>query len=187
MYSNVMPFRKIGFELIPQLRRLIGIIPRIGLVSLAEDALLRSRAFFVAPHSDDQSVEAVIFDDLFQSFGLQQSAALEASEVRSRSGFDRIPIRVDDQFDAELLRHSIAILYHCRYLSERVNVNKRKRHVPEECLLRQPQQYGRVFSDRPQHSELAEFVVSLAENVNALRFELRQSICICQCDHHRQY
>ena len=74
------------------------------------------------------------------------------------------------------MRQRVAVPDHLRQLVAGVDVNERERHVAEERLARQPQQHGRVLADRPQHAEAFEVPERLAEDENALLFELIEVI-----------
>ena len=70
------------------------------------------------------------------------------------------------------MRQPVPVLDHLGKLVVGVDVDERERHVAEERLARQPQQHGRVLADRPQHAEALEVAEGLAEDVNALLFQL---------------
>ena len=81
-------------------------------------------------------------------------------------------VLADDHLQLVLHRQLVAVPDHLRQLVVGVDVDQRERHVAEERLARQPQQDRRVLADRPQHAQALEVPEGLAEDEDALLFEL---------------
>ena len=74
---------------------------------------------------------------------------------------------------SSLATYVVAQLDHLAELPGGVHVHQRKRRLGGiERLHRQVQHHGRVFADRVQHHRVFELGGHLADDVNALRFEL---------------
>lgn len=91
---------------------------------------------------------------------------------RIDAALDAVLVGVDDEIETELLRLLVAKFDHVAKLPRRVDVQQRKRQLLRmERLAREMQQNGRVLADRIHQHGLAELGRSLAENMDALRFE----------------
>ncbi len=84
---------------------------------------------------------------------------------------ERLAVLAHDQVEAPLERQPVAVLDHLRHLVGRVDVHERDRHVAEERLARQVQEHRAVLADGPQHADVAEPAVRLAQDVDALGLE----------------
>ena len=71
-----------------------------------------------------------------------------------------------------LFGHAIAVLDHRGNLVGRIDVDEREGHLAEESLARQPQHDRGVLADGPQHAEVSEVLPGLAQDVDALIFEV---------------
>src|SRR3546814_3582 len=61
-------------------------------------------------------------------------------------------------------------------------MHDRERHMAEEGLAGQPDHDIACFPQRPQHRQLVDAVEGLAQDVNALRFELVEMVhCVSAC------
>src|SRR3546814_395430 len=61
-------------------------------------------------------------------------------------------------------------------------MHDRERHMAEKGLACQPDHDVAVFPERPQHRQLVDAVEGLAQDVNALRFELVEMVhCVSAC------
>ena len=58
----------------------------------------------------------------------------------------------------------------------RVDVDERERHMAVKRLAGQPEQNGRVFPDAPEHTEIAERGIGLAQNVHAFALQFIEMI-----------
>jgi hypothetical protein len=85
-------------------------------------------------------------------------------------------VLADDHLELVFHRQRVAVPDHLRQLVAGVDVDQRERHVAEERLPRQPQQHRAVLADRPEHGELREARVRLAQQVHAAVLELIEVI-----------
>ena len=53
----------------------------------------------------------------------------------------------------------------------RVDVDKGERDMPKEGFAHQPEEHGAVLANRPQHAQVLEVGVCLAQNEDAGRFQ----------------
>ena len=172
------PGRSLRVEQVPELGALALRIPLAVRVADREDALLRARAFLVAPGAADGRVEVAGLQRVEQRLRLQQAAAaLRADLERLRAVGDRFLVGVDDQPRADGLGHLVAELDHLAELVGGVDVQQRERNRPGiEGLLRQAQQDRRVLADRIEHHRPLELGHHLAQDVDAFGFQRAQVV-----------
>ena len=111
---------------------------------------------------------------MFERFTLQQSAAFQPRGIAVGVGLllGQGPfVAAEDHVDLPLPGEAIAILDHLRDLVAGIDVYQRKRDMTEEGLPRQPEQDRAVLADRPEHHQLLEAAIGLAQDENALRFD----------------
>ena len=82
---------KIGFELVPQFRRLILEIPFEVFVAWREIPLFGPGSFFVPPDTDDHRLVILFLDDRLESILFKQTAAFDARNPAIREGLTRAP------------------------------------------------------------------------------------------------
>jgi len=70
-------FLEIGFELVPQFRRLILDVPFHVLVARTEVALLGARGLLVTADTDDNAGKMVLIKDRLEAIFFQSSAAFD--------------------------------------------------------------------------------------------------------------
>ena len=190
---------EVGLELVPQLRRLVRHVPVAVPVARREVPFLAAAAFLIGPGADDHAGERLAAGGLdvlpglvvqhparplarervFQRLALERRAALEprALAVGERlPGRQGLVVAAEDHVQLPLPGQAVAVLDHLRDLVLRVDVHQRQRHVPEEGLAGQPQQHRAVLADRPEHHELLELAIRLAQDVDALGFEFVEMI-----------
>ena len=80
-------------------------------------------------------------------------------------------VGVDDQIQVQLLGHLVPEGNHLRDFKGGVHVDKGERTVAEKRLLCQPKQHGGVLADAPEHTQLAQLLVCLPQNVDTLRLQ----------------
>src|SRR5262249_54248929 len=110
---------------------------------------------------------------------LQRAAAFDARRAsvgKHVAAREHFLVHADDEVEPPFAHQAIAVLDHGRDLECRVDVHERKRHVAEERLAREPEQYRRILADAPQHRRTLEPVESLADDVDALALERGEMI-----------
>src|SRR5512135_18530 len=75
MDADVAARRRIGVELVPELRRLLPEIPGAGRIARAEHALLAADRLLVAANAEDHALEAALLDDALQAQRLARGGA----------------------------------------------------------------------------------------------------------------
>ena len=139
------------------------------------DAFLGTRFFFVAAGTTEGGVELVLVEGLFERLGLHDVGVdLAAVRERSHALLHAFLVDVDDQIPAELLADELfAEGDHLAELPGRVDVHQRKRRLGRiERLLGKPHHDRRVLADRVEHDRVFELGGHLADDVDALGFEL---------------
>src|SRR5258706_6740614 len=129
MDANVRPFGEIGFELVPQLRRLVFDVPLHVLVARAEITLLGAGWFLIAAHSDDDAREVVFVQDLLKAVLFKRAAAFDARGFAvwiSDAALERRFIFADNQFQFPFLYQAVAIFNHRRDFVGGIDVDERK-------------------------------------------------------------
>src|SRR3989338_7052909 len=141
------PRRKVGFELVPELGRLIADVPLVISVPRRKIAFLRTASFFIRPHPNDHSrirffifirlvlsgfmIETVAYPfagkRILERFAFETSAARQAIRVAIRKGkfiFDGFGIFSVNHIQFPFTGKLITILDHFR------NFNKAKKKEP---------------------------------------------------------
>src|ERR1700730_6801857 len=155
---------KVGFELVPQLRRLILEIPLEVFVSRRKIPLLRSRPLLVSPDTNDHGLIVFFLDNGLEGVLLQQTAAFDARNPAVRESLTSVKRRAilpNDEFDPPLFREAISKGDHLRNLITRVDVHTWNRHMTEKSLSQQPKHHTGVFADAPEHRQPLKFTVGL--------------------------
>ena len=162
--------------MVPELGRLVLVVPLELGVARREVALLGPRRVLVAADAGDQGVEAVGGRErLLQGDGLQLVG--DRDRVRrlvADPALARLEVRPDDQLEAVVLLRPDPEVQHLGELVGRVDVDDGEGHVAAERLLGQPEEDVGVLAHRPEHRRLLEAVEGLAHQVDALRFEFVQ-------------
>ena len=148
------------------------------MVAVAErkDALLGARLLFVAARSAECAVELVLGERLLQTVGLHDVGVLLAAEVEGvHPHRDAILVDVLDQLALEIGLDLVAVPIHVLELPGRVDVQQREgQGARRERLLRQAKHDRGVLPDRVHHDRVVELRRGLADDLNALRFELAE-------------
>ena len=107
-----------------------------------------------------------------------QGLALARARVGRQGRVGRLERRavLDDQVQLPLLRVAVAERVHLAELLAGVDVHHRERHMAEERLLGQPDHDVAVLAQGPEHGQPVDAVEGLAQDVDALRFELIEMI-----------
>jgi hypothetical protein len=194
MDTHVATGRTLGVVVLPELGRLLGHVPNVGARARREVPLLRTAAFLVGPRPHDHSgvglgvwvdlvgaggvIEAVAPARAAQRIGerlrLQSAAAREPIHGALGKGSpssQRLLVLPVDEREPPLGHEPIAIGDHLGDLVRRVDVHERERHMTAERLPRQPQHDRAVLADRPEHAELCEVGIRLAQEVHAAMLE----------------
>ena len=90
--------------------------------------------------------------------------------------FQRLAVFAVDHVQPVFHRELVAVFDHFGNLIVRVDVDERERHVTVKRLAGEPEKNGRVLADAPEHTEIAERGVCLAQNVNAFAFQFVEMI-----------
>ena len=190
---------KVGLELVPELGRLVVEIPVVVLVARGEIALLAARTLLIGASADDDAgvgvgirvahvfpgfkIEPVTrpraVERVGERLGFQAAAALDARALPVRERlvvFERLAVFTVDHVKAVLHGELVAVLDHFGDLIVRVNVDEREGDVTVKRLAREPEKDRRVLADAPEHAEIAERGVSLAQNVHAFAFQFIEMI-----------
>ena len=190
---------KIGFELVPELRRLIVHVPVVVFVPGREVTFFGAGAFLIGPGAHDHasvggavSVYFVIpglqiqpvtgpltAQGVLQGFGFQVFAALQAADVAIGPGllvFQGLAVFAVDHIQPVLLGQTVAVFDHFGYLVVGVHMDQWERHVAEKGFARQPQQDRGVFADGPEHTQFVERGIRFPQDVNAFGLQLVEII-----------
>src|ERR1051326_4685665 len=79
MNPDVCPFLKIGFELVPEFRRLVFDIPFHVFVPGTEIALFGASWFLISAHPNNDPSKMTLLEDLFERVFLKGSTAFDTS------------------------------------------------------------------------------------------------------------
>lgn len=194
--------RKVGLELVPELRGLVVQVPVVVLVPGGEVALFGAGALFVrAGAHDDPGVSGLVgvllvfpgaqvqpvagplsVQGIGQGFGLQQAAAFHPAHCpvrEGRPGVKRFPVLSIDHIQPVLPGQPVPVFDHFRDFIVGVDVHQRKRNVPEKGLAGQPQKHGGILADGPEHAHVVKGGVGLPQDVYAFVFQCVEMIqCI---------
>ena len=143
-------------------------------VAEREDALLGARLFLVAARAAEGGVEAVL-SSACRSACVFITSVWTSEPCVERLDAARQAVLVDmhDQVEPELRGAVIAERDHLAEFPGRVDVQQRERRLRRiERLERQMQHDGRILADRIEHHRVVGLGDHLADDVNALRFEL---------------
>ena len=162
--------RDAGVVDLPHLRPLVLRVPGVLGVAEGEDALLGARLLLVAARAAEGRVEAVFVERLAQRHGLHDvGVGVRAVVERVDAVAHAVLVDVDQQVEAELLRHLVAERDHLAELPGRVDMQERERRLGGiERLHRQMQQHRGILADRIEHDRLGEVRRNLAEDVDRL-------------------
>jgi hypothetical protein len=105
-----------------------------------------------------------------QAFGLAGGGAGGRRQGRVHLAFRRALL--DHQVQVPVAGGHVAELVDFRQFHAGVELHDRKRHLAEERLAHQPQEDVAVLADRPQESETVDLVERLAQDIDALAFQL---------------
>ena len=190
---------KVGFELVPELGRLVVQIPVVVLVARGEIALLAARALFIGARADDDAGVgvgvrvALVFPGLKiepvarpgavervgERLGFEPAAALNARALPVRERFvvfKRFAVLTVDHVKTVLHGELVAVLDHFGNFIMCVDVDEREGDVAVKRLAREPEKDRGVLADAPEHAEIAERGVSLAQDVHAFAFQFIEMI-----------
>ena len=141
--------------------------PELTLFGLARGGLDGTSDEHIA---GDRAVVAVLLQRALEPVGLARRQPRRRRQRRVHL-LDRRALLLD-VVQPPVLDPLIAELVDLQELLFRVDEQHQKRHVAEERLLRQPQHEVAVFADRPADPDVFQLGIGLAEDVDALRFEL---------------
>ncbi len=160
---------------VPELRPLVLRVPAVVPVAEGVDALLGARLLLVAAGPAERGVELVLREGLEQALGLHDVGVLLAPVGDGPdSPADAVLINIDQELPAELLPDVVLPEFdHLPEFPGGVHVQEREGGLGRvERLLGQPDHDGGILADRVEHDRLLELRDDLAEDVNALGFEL---------------
>jgi hypothetical protein len=177
--ADVGAWLEIGLELVPQFRRLVFHVPLHVLVPRTEIALLGAGRLLVASDADNHAGELVLVQHRLERVFFQSAATFDPGGRAVGVGdplFQHRLVLADNQLQLPLLNELVAILNHGRNLVSRVHVYQRERHVAQKRLARQPEHGGGILANAPEHGQVLEPVERLAQDINALIFQLGKGI-----------
>ena len=93
-------------------------------------------------------------------------------------------VTTDEHGQVQFACQAVAVGERLGNLKTRIDVHQGERHMAEERLARQPQEHRRILAHRPQHAEISEMTVRLAQDIHALLFQGSETIhqeTPCQC------
>ena len=88
----------------------------------------------------------------------------------------RLAVLAVDHVKAVLHGELVAVLDHFGDFIVRVDVHEREGDVAVKRLAREPEKDGGVLANAPEHTEIAERGVSLAQDVHAFAFQFIEMI-----------
>jgi hypothetical protein len=162
-----------GREMIPEFRRLVLVIPLEIDIAGGEIALLGPGRVLVAADAGDEGVEFVGDEALLQRHGLEfVGDCHRIVRLIPDAALARLLVDPDDQIDPIVVHGPGTKFEHFWKLIGRIDMHDRKRDMTAEGLFRQPEQDVGVFAHGPEHGRPLKCVKSLAQQVDALGFEL---------------
>src|SRR5690349_19575652 len=174
MNTNVGPWIKIGFKLVPQLRWLILKVPLEVFVARREVPLLGTGSFLVTPNPNDYRLVILFFDDGLQSIFLQQAATLDPRDLAVGESFTPLQDRAilaNDQIQSPFLSQAIPESDHFRNFVTGVDMHTGNGHMTKESFSQKPKHHARIFADAPKHRQSLKLAIGLPQYVNALVLE----------------
>ena len=100
-----------------------------------------------------------------QSLSFKETAASDSIDFPIRKsffGFKRFLILAVNYIQAPLISQFVSILNHFRNFIRSINVNQRKRHVPQKSFSGKPEKNCTVFADRPKHAQTGKSRISFS-------------------------
>src|SRR5262245_36263028 len=163
-----------GVEVVPELGRLLAHVPEALGAARGEHPLLGAGRFLVAPDAGDQPIEAMLGERQLEPFGLARRRARRGRQGR----VDRVERRtgLDQEIEIPLLRIAPAERVHLRKFLAGIDMHDRAGHAPKERLARQPDHHVGILAERPQHGEALQPRECLAQDEDALGFELVETV-----------
>src|SRR5206468_8983971 len=129
-YTNMLAFRCRRYELAPEFRRLIFVVPFKLRVARRKVPLLCTRGIFIASDAGDKRVPLVLSKRLLKRHSLQLVCrGYRIMRLVTNSALARFRIDFDDQIEVVMLRRPIAKLQHLRKFVGRVDVLNGKREL----------------------------------------------------------
>src|SRR6516164_8523487 len=174
MNAQMRALRRRGVEVVPELRRLVAHVPAPLDAARREDPLLGAGRLLVAADAGEQAVETVLGERELQSFGLARGRARRRRQGRV-DGLDR-RAGLDQEIELPFDRVAIAKRIHLGKLLAGIDMQSREWYAAEEGLAGEPDHHVGIFAERPQQGEVPQAREGLAENEDALRFELAEAV-----------
>ena len=143
-------------------------------VAHREDALLGARLLLVAPGAAEAGIEAVPVQGVLERLGLHDVRVLAAAVGERRDVIGAaLLVGVDDEVQMEFAGDAVPEGDHVAELPGGVHMQQREWQLAGvERLARQMQQHRRVLADGIQQHRALELRRHLADDVDALRFQL---------------
>ena len=174
MHAQMRAGRRRSVEVVPEFRRLVANVP-IASAPRGENTRSLARV-----GSSSRRMPAIKPSKPCLASASLSPSVLRAAE-RAAGGkrrVDRLDRRamLDDQIEIPFLRVALAERIHLRKFLAGIDMHHRKRHAAEERLARKPDHHVGIFAERPQQRDLLQPRKRLAENENALRFEIVETV-----------
>ena len=171
MDADVGILVKVGFELVPQLRRLVFKIQFKILITRRKIPFFLTRRLFIAPDTQNKTLEVVLLHDLLKAGRLERTATNHARFGVVHPLRQGLLVLPNDEIDTPLLRVLISKLDHFRDFEARVDMDQWDRHMTVKRLTRQPKKDIGVLSNRPKQSQLLELLIGFSQYKDGLMFE----------------
>ena len=175
-HPDALPLVDLAVVDAPQLRALVLRIPAVGLVTEGVDPLLGTGLLLVAAGAAEGGIEAVFVERLLEPLclhdvGVLAAAVHEGVDVHGQA----VRVLVDDEIQPVLLGGLVPELDHLLELPVGVHVEQREGDLARiEGLAGQVQHDGGVLADGVHHHRVLELGGHLADDVDALGFQLLQ-------------
>lgn len=175
-HPDALPLVDLAVVDAPQLRALVLRIPAVGLVAEGVDTLLGAGFLLVATGTTEGGIEAVFVERLLEPLGLHDVGVLAAAV---HEGVDvhgqTVRVLVDDEIQPVLLGGLVPELDHLLELPVGVHVEHGEGDLARvEGLAGQVQHDGGVLADGVHHHRVFKFGGHLADDMDALGFQLLQ-------------
>jgi len=150
--------------LIPQLRRLIFVIPLKVLITGRKNPLLGSNAMLIPSDCKVECPKVVLGNRLFEGIGFKLGTTGKFGCVRTNPLIKRLLVLGNNKIKAPLFSVVVAELIDLFEFMGGIDVHDRKGNLPEERLADEPEKGGGILSNTPEHSHIAELAVGLTDN-----------------------
>ncbi len=174
MHADMLFIGGSSFVLVPKLGRLVAVVPFEVFVARAEDTFFRPDAVLVASDGQVERPPAVFADGELEGVGFKLGAAFELAGFGADAMGEGFFVAGDDEVQAPFFDVFFAEFVDFLEFVAGVDVDDWEGDAAEEGLAAEPEEGCGIFADGPEHRDVAELAVGLADNVDALILEFVQ-------------